>query len=204
METHCPLCFESAELFTTIREKEYYQCFECCGIFLSPQNYLSLDDEKRRYLKHNNDINNVQYQKYALPIVELIKKHFNKTHRGLDFGCGTGPVISKLLIDQGYNIKQYDPFFFDHPELLKSSYDYIVCCEVIEHFKNPAKEFKMLRSMLKPGGKLICKTEKYSPEIDFKNWYYKNDATHVFFYQEKTFDWIKAKLRFSAFEMDLR
>jgi len=38
-------------------------------------------------------------------------KDFNTNHKGLDFGAGTGPVISKVLKDKGYCIAQYDIFF---------------------------------------------------------------------------------------------
>ncbi|MCX5751770.1 MAG: class I SAM-dependent methyltransferase [Candidatus Saganbacteria bacterium] len=204
MTTNCPLCRESASYFNSSRGKEYFECPTCGAVFLAPQYYPSLKDEKDRYLTHNNDINNAGYQEFVRPIVECTVKHFNKDHLGLDFGCGTGPVISKLLQDRGYNIKQYDPFFFDRPEHLQKIYDYIICSEVVEHFHNPAKEFKLLRSMLKSGGKLFCQTERYSPKIDFKNWYYKNDSTHVFFYQKQTFDWIRANFNFFSLAIEGR
>ena len=31
----------------------------------------------------------------------------------------------------------------------------------------------------------------YHKGIDFENWFYKNDPTHVFLYQKETFHWIK-------------
>jgi hypothetical protein len=37
----------------------------------------------------------------------------------------------------------------------------------------------------------------YNENIDFDKWYYKNDDTHVIFYQKNTFEWIKEKLNFS-------
>lgn len=153
---------------------------------------------------HHNDVNDPRYQKFVRPIVESVVKYCQKAHVGLDFGCGTGPVISKLLLDQGYKIEQYDPFFRDQPGLLDEKYDYIVCSEVIEHFREPAKEFKLLRALLNPGGKLFCLTERYSPEIDFDGWYYKNDPTHVFFYQDRTFEWIRDNFHFPALTIEGR
>jgi hypothetical protein len=105
----------------------------------------SKNDEVLRYTQHNNDVNDVRYQKFVQPLVTGILQDFDQSHIGLDFGAGTGPVISKLLTDEGYVIKQYDPFFYDHAELLNQKYDYIACCEVVEHFHNPAKEFKLLQ-----------------------------------------------------------
>lgn len=201
MSIKCPLCLEPAKSFCRMT-KEYFQCKRCGSLFLSPQHYLSLEDEKIRYLKHNNDLNDVRYQAFVQPIVDVAAKYFNKDALGLDFGCGTGPVISKLLTERGYNIRQYDPLFANQPDCLEEKYDYIICCEVIEHFHNPEKEFKLLRSMLKPGGKLICRTEMYSPELDFNNWHYKNDPTHVFFYQEITFAWISANFQFASLAIE--
>ena len=71
----------------------------------------------------------------------------------------------------------------------------------MEHFKNPLKEFKLLRSLLKNQGKLYCKTEVWNEAIDFQNWQYKNDQTHVFFYNRETLEWIKENLEFSDLEI---
>ena len=34
-------------------------------------------------------------------------------------------------------------------------------------------------------------TDVFNQSINFENWYYKNDETHVIFYTKNTFDWIK-------------
>ncbi|WP_321540387.1 methyltransferase domain-containing protein [Flavobacterium piscinae] len=71
-----------------------------------------------------------------------VLKDFSSKHSGLDFGSGTNSVIVKLLKDKNYNIVEYDPFFSNQPEVLEKRYDYITCCEVIEHFHHPFEEFK--------------------------------------------------------------
>ena len=165
---------------------------------MAPRYHLSSADEKKRYLAHHNDVDDVRYQDFVRPIVNDVLEQCCPQHQGLDFGCGTGPVISKLLEDNNYNIRQYDPFFCNLPELLKRSYDYIVCCEVIEHFRDPAREFQLLRSLLQSNGKLFCQSAIYAPEINFIDWRYKNDPTHVFFYQKRTLDWIRDHCGFSS------
>ena len=40
-------------------------------------------------------------------------------------------------------------------------------------------------------------TDVFNQSINFENWYYKNDETHVIFYTKNTFDWIKNELGFS-------
>lgn len=197
MTINCPLCNTPGIFFTEHRKKKYYNCPTCLALFLDPAKTLSGAAEKARYLEHNNDVNDIGYQQFVMPIVTAVKNNFNSTASGLDFGAGTGPVISKILREANYQIDLYDPFFHDQPELLTQTYDYIVCCEVIEHFKDPAKEFALLRSLLKPGGKLFCMTTIYNKDINFNNWYYKNDATHCFFYQTATLEWIKKKYNFN-------
>ena len=72
----------------------------------------------------------------------------------------------------------------------------------MEHFYEPQAEFKALSHRLKPGGKLYCKTSLYSETINFENWYYKDDPTHVFLYTTKSLEWIAENLGFSALEIN--
>lgn len=164
---------------------------------MHPKNYYSIENEIARYQEHNNNVNDVGYQKFVNPIVEEVFSSFKSIHKGLDFGCGTGPVITKLLRDQNYDITTYDPFFDNNLKALETTYNYIVCCEVIEHFHRPLKEFKLLSSLLKPNGMLYCMTDLYDSTIDFRNWYYKDDKSHVVFYQKETLEWISKTLNFS-------
>ncbi len=200
----CTLCGAAADFFYEVNEKKYYRCHGCLSILLDPTMFLCKEDEKKRYEEHNNDVNDVRYQQFVAPIVSRIQKTFNKSHTGLDFGAGTGPVITKLLHDKGFNMELYDPLFHNNPALLQNRYDYIACCEVIEHFHDPAKEFALLKSLLNPNGSLYCMTEIYSDEIEFKQWYYKNDPTHVFFYHTKAFTWIKSHFNFSKLSIEGR
>lgn len=171
---------------------------------MDPESRLSLEEEKRRYLQHNNDVNDIRYQNFVKPIVNFVIEHFEPVTIGLDFGCGTGPVISKLLCDRAYKTALFDPFFYPDHELLKTQYDYIICCEVMEHFRTPATEFNILRSLLKPEGALICMTELWSEDKDFDKWHYNNDPTHHIFYNKNTLKWISKKFNFSSYNSDDR
>ncbi|MDZ7737956.1 MAG: class I SAM-dependent methyltransferase [Bacteroidales bacterium] len=200
----CPLCNTLSETFHTVKEKVYYQCPNCRGIFLERHYLPGEDDEITRYKEHNNDVDDERYQKFTGPVVKAVLRDFLPEHRGLDFGAGTGPVISKMLKDKNFQIAQYDPFFYNDPGLLKTRYDYIVCCEVIEHFHRPLKEFALLKSLLRHKGKLYCMTDIYRDEIDFRTWYYKADPTHVFFYMKETLVFIKENFDFSRLEVSDR
>ena len=198
----CSLCnCKNTREFSVVNDREYFQCEECRAILLSPELYLSPQEEKSRYRLHNNDVNDPGYIEFVSPIIDRVRSDFKTDAVGLDFGCGTGPVITSELNKSGFQIKLYDPYFKADSKVLQDQYDFIVCCEVMEHFQAPAKEFKLLRSLLNPGGKLYCKTGIFKPEINFEDWHYKNDPTHVFFYSAETLEWIRKNLNFSKLEI---
>ena len=200
----CPLCNNQGMTFYKNKKQHFYNCNNCFGIFLSHDLRPTKSAEKARYEQHNNDVEDKGYQIFVQPIIKEVINKQATHHLGLDYGAGTGPVISTILIGKGYNIKQYDPFFHPHSELLTKKYDYIICCEVIEHFYEPYNEFEKLKKLLKPEGKLYCMTDIYNNEIDFAKWYYKNDPTHVFIYRAEALWWIKENLYFTNIEIENR
>jgi len=202
---NCPLCSNSDNtVYYNGDEGLFYRCNTCNLIHKDSNQYPSTTAEKERYLTHNNDVTDIRYQNFVLPIVEAVKTDFSANTKGLDFGAGTGPVITKMLQEKGYSLTLYDTFFHPNQEALQQSYDFIVCCEVIEHFHQPNEEFLLLKKLVEPKGKLYCMTELFSETIDFKNWYYKNDETHVVFYSEETFKWIQEIFNFSEVKIDGR
>ena len=200
----CTLCSEEAKLFYSGKNGEYFACPQCKGIFLSPNNFPAPAEEKERYEKHNNDIEDAGYQNSVAPIVNEVLRSFSPQDRGLDFGCGRDSVIKHLLQKEGFTIDLYDPLFKNDQAVLFNKYDFISCNEVMEHFHHPDKEFKLLSPLLKPGGKLYCTTDLYKDDTDFEHWYYKNDKTHVFFYHTDTILYIKENLGFDDYRIENR
>ena len=196
----CNLCQGQTQLFFQGRHGAYFRCLHCQGISLSPEYFPTPEAEQQRYETHNNNVEDVRYQKFVSPIVKQILADFSPSNQGLDFGCGTGPVISYLLSQSGYSIAQYDPFFCNDRAVFNTTYDFIICCEVIEHFQRPDREFSQLYSLLNSGGKLYCMTDLFTEEIDFKRWSYKEDCTHVFFYHRQSLEWIKKAYRFASLQ----
>lgn len=194
---NCALCGSETAEFSMVHQRAYHHCNCCDSVFMHSSHFLSDNEEKKRYEIHNNDVTDTGYQKFVSPIVNAVLNDFDKNHIGLDFGSGSGPVITTMLRKQEYQITTYDPYFDPNPQALKQKYDYIACCEVMEHFYNPHKEFTLLHSLLNEKGSLYCKTYLYDNTIDFSSWWYKNDPTHVFFYSKKTLNWIKDHYNFS-------
>lgn len=208
MLIQCPLCLanilQSSQLKTNDL-KIYYDCTECRLVFLDPLQTLSHDEEKKRYQLHENDINDLHYQNFVSDITNFIsvytsQKFLTSKALGLDFGAGPGPVMTKVLENQPIDIKLFDPYFHQNPEVLQLEYDFIICCEVIEHFYHPAKEFITLRKLLKSQSPLILKTEILYDNMNFDHWYYRKDPTHVCFYRTETFDWIFKKFNYKRIQ----
>jgi SAM-dependent methyltransferase len=127
--------------------------------------------------------------------------------RFLDFGCGPGPVIAVLLEDMlqasGYfksisaHVDRYDPFFFPDGLNKHHVYDVIAASEVVEHFFDPLSEFERLYGLLRNAsgyvsgqieakqGCVVIQTEVVpTTDVEFDNWYYRRDPTHVSFFSE--------------------
>ncbi len=197
----CTLCL--SPLIQKIDE-DYFDCSVCRALVKDISLYPNAEDEKMRYLTHNNDVNDPRYQNFTSPIFNYILVRYSVDDEGLDFGCGTGPVITKMLQDSGYRVAQYDPYFANHPENLEKTYDYIAACEVVEHFYNPRREFNKLQQLLNYNGSLVIMTLLYDDSKDFKTWYYRKDPTHVFIYRRETFDYICKEFGFREWFVEER
>ncbi|TGM42471.1 class I SAM-dependent methyltransferase [Leptospira biflexa] len=198
---NCPLCESTSNPFHQNKFRSYSRCTNCFAIFMDFEYRPTNEEEKKRYLEHNNDILDTNYQNFLMPIVEKVIQFQTPEDSGMDFGAGPGPVVAYLLKQSGYEICLYDPYFHPNEENLSRSYDYIILTEVVEHFHDPKKEFQKLHSLLKPKGRLYILTHPYDDSIVFENWYYKNDQTHTFFYTKNTFEWIKSFFEFQSLEI---
>jgi len=166
----CPLCHSPGEQFYS---EQFQKCNECESIFRIPNFWITSEKEKARYQEHNNNIQDRRYQDFVSPIVKQVLKNHVTKELWLDFWAGTGPVISHLLEQQWYILKLYDPFFHPNVHCLGNNYNYIVSCEVIEHFHKPYEEFQRLYNLLKPGWVLYIMTHLYTENINFKNLFEK-------------------------------
>lgn len=192
---NCTLC----ETLLENKADDFYFICETCGSYLKDQKfYLNNLQEIGIYEKHKNDVNDIRYQNFTSPITNSILSTFTSNDLGLDYGCGTAPVISKLLKDKGYQVELYDPYFHSNEKYMNYQYDYIFSCEVFEHFYNPKQEIEKLLSILKPTGSLLVMTLIYDFEVDFKDWYYRKDPTHVFIYTKKTVQFIADRYNLEA------
>ncbi len=210
------------ELATT---PHFFKCASCFAVFRNPQFILPENEEASRYLSHENSLENQRYLAYLSSSIEPFLKYIPENSSGLDFGCGPTRSFEYVLMhldlnresasasakktiagtypNHTYKISSYDKYFFADDEKLQTTYDYIIVHEVIEHFVNFKQEFEDLVKRLKPKGQLFIRTELYPTNfIDFEDWYYKNDSTHVFFLALKTFNYLEKTYNLKFLSLD--
>ncbi|UTV27655.1 class I SAM-dependent methyltransferase [Photobacterium atrarenae] len=185
----CPLCHcPSAEAFFEDRLRAYFRCRDCALIFADPAALLAPDEEKAVYDQHENNPADQGYRRFLSRLAAPLAERLGPASRsGLDFGCGPGPTLSVMLSEMGHQMAIYDPYFANEPAVLARTYDFVTCTEAIEHFYTPAKEWALLRDMVRPGGWLGLMTKLATDADAFASWHYKNDPTHVSFFSRETF-----------------
>jgi len=184
----CTVCKNNKiEFFINIKDLDYWQCAVCKATMLNPLKFISSNEEKKHYLKHNNEINDSGYRTFVSNLIKPLKDKILADDMGLDYGCGYAPALADILKKDGFNVELYDPFFFKNENIFLRKFNFITCSEVVEHFFEPYEEFNKIDSMLAPNSWLAIMTSFMTEDNLFKNWHYRRDPTHVVFYKKMTF-----------------
>ena len=184
----CTVCKNNnIEFFLNVRGLDYWQCPFCKAIMLNPIQFMSSNKEKKHYLKHNNEINDIRYRTFLYNLIEPLKDKISVNDIGLDYGCGYAPALADILIKEGFNIELYDPFFFKNENIFFRKFNFVTCSEVVEHFFKPYEEFNKIDGLLAKNSWLAVMTSFMTEDYLFENWHYRRDPTHVVFYKKITF-----------------
>lgn len=195
----CPLCFFTQNThIQSVRARNLYMCSACKLVFSPPDFLLEKDEERERYLEHENSIEQPGYVKFLSQAIDEALPYLKSGGAGLDFGAGPGPTLHLLMKQKGFLCDNYDPLF--NSFVPQKKYDYIFATECFEHFHNPHKEMAFISELLKKGAILTIMTELYDSETDFASWYYVTDPTHVCFYHADTFSYIASQFGFERLE----
>ena len=187
----CPLCeTQQVEHYLKDKRRTFHQCQVCHLVFVDPNYLPSPSQEKQEYSLHQNQFDDPGYRQFLAKVATPLLPRLNGSTKGLDFGCGPGPVLAAMIEEAGHQVTLYDPLFVDEPDALSQKYDFVTCTEAIEHFHQPRKEWEMFMNLLKPNGILAIMTKRVLSKARFANWHYKNDMTHVSFFSEETFHWL--------------
>ena len=80
----CPICSTPTQLYHTHIKRDnqhYYRCPYCHSVAMHQKYYLSREEEKARYLTHNNDVNDPRYQKFVRPVIQAVTSSSNYPHQ---------------------------------------------------------------------------------------------------------------------------
>ncbi|MBO9668342.1 MAG: class I SAM-dependent methyltransferase [Bdellovibrio sp.] len=183
--------------FKVIRKPErgYYHCDTCDLIFMAPTERMTPVDEKARYDLHQNE-DQAGYRAFLEPLAKDVDQFVEKTGRQtrdisiLDFGCGPTAFLGANFIAKGYQVTNYDLYYFPDQDALRKSYHVVTSTEVWEHLYEPRAEIERQLRILKTGGILAVMTSAHKGEAHFHDWHYRRDMTHVTFFSEKTMQWL--------------
>jgi len=104
--------------------------------------------------------------------VSMLERHAPQGAEVLDLGAGAG-AFTQRIADHGFRVTGVDasaaewtsdlPFVQadlngDWVSKVHGKFDAVCCLEVIEHLENPWKLLRDIRSVLKPGGRLVLST----------------------------------------------
>ena len=190
----CPLCNSNlTESFHRDSCREYLKCGNCDFVFVPKIYHLSEKDERARYDSHNNDPADDRYRNFLSQLLSPLQEKIPKIANGLDFGSGPGPTLSLMLKKCGHSVDLYDKFYARNDAVFDKQYDFITASEVVEHLRQPMAELNRLMGLLKNNGILAIMTQIFTPQIDFEEWYYKKDPSHIGFFSEKALKYLAEK-----------
>ena len=191
---NCPLClFKKPQLYYSDNIREYRQCSACDFVFVPSVFHLSETEEKQRYNLHNNNPSDNRYREFLSQVSKPLLERLPSKSKGLDFGCGPGPTLSVMLEEKAHKVDLFDKFFAKNNEVFDRKYDFITATEVLEHLSAPAFELNRLHNMLKKGGVMAIMTEMLTHSISFADWHYKNDPSHIGFFNRGCLELISKK-----------
>ncbi len=132
--------------------------------------------------------------------------------KALDFGCGTGFLVSYLAHRFGWGTVGYDPYtipayaqdkVFTQWEAIaqKGPYQLVIASEVFEHFTNPGEDLTRIRNVLaEEVAFLYVTTGLYVPGKTNSSWDYlaPQSGHHVSFYAQRTMQEVAKFMRASG------
>ncbi len=189
----CRVCQFPSTLFYR-DTRTFFKCPNCALIFTNdlPNKEIEENHYKTQWQTTDPDF----WEGQATNLITYIQ-HFGvlpDNHRILDFGAGSGD-FTRELEKHGYRMTALEPMTDGY--LKDQSYpflfDAVVAIEVIEHLPNVWEELQEIEKVVKPEGVIIFSTGLTNPFIDlpdavekFKEWWYKDDPTHISFFCNNT------------------
>ncbi|MCH1925901.1 class I SAM-dependent methyltransferase [Shewanella sp. C32] len=188
---NCPLCRTLATKPHYHDKKRSFFLCDCCGlVFADPNSVLPPPIQRQRYGRAQKHSKQQQLEAFIDVLMTQLTSLGSQPLEGLNFGRVLSATALARVAEAGYQIRQFDPFFAPERQWLHQPYDFICSYRVFEHFHTPAREWQLLNQLLKPGAWLAISTPLLRSVDAFAKWHFKNNPTHVSFYQPRTFAYL--------------
>jgi len=185
-EKPCRICLQSSSVFFQ-DQRTFFKCPECSLIFTLDA--PGKEAEETHYKNQWATTDPGFWEKQVDVLVQLIG-NYRKPSRILDFGSGSGEMTNEFR-KRGYDVTPLEPMTHGYlkDQNYSAQFDVVIAVEVIEHLLLPWAEIHEIEKVLAPNGIVIFSSLLTNAFIDrrdaseqFKNWWYKDDPTHVSFF----------------------
>ena len=192
----CSLCRNNdLKPFGQNNTRPYFRCQRCHLIEVPPQFHLTAELEKQHYGSHQNHPDDPGYREFLNRLCEPLAALLPENSKGLDFGCGPGPTLCRLMQERGHGVNNFDLYFSSDRAALDQRYDFVTMTEVLEHLRAPALEVARVWQLLEEQGYLAVVTQMTDDIENFNEWYYQRDPTHICFWSKSTMRWLANSLQ---------
>jgi hypothetical protein len=142
---NCIVCKSKClDIFLKVDNLTYWKCGFCEAKFLDKKNYISYNEEKKHYLKHNNSLSDQGYRDFLQCLINPLKDKISNNDFGLDYGCGYAPALADILKKDGFDIDIYDPFFFPNQNIFLKNLNLLLVLKLLNIFLNHTKNLLKL------------------------------------------------------------
>lgn len=189
----CRIC-DAPATFLFHDRRPFYICPRCGLIFTD--GILSVKEEQNHY--QDQYVHEYDWNAEARAILRATRFGI-EPQKILDYGSGSGK-LSDALRSMGLAVDSYEPMF--HGDFKTANYafeyDLVILNQVFEHLEEILKVVADICSVTRHGGIIFISTLMTDEAINnpdhfielFRNWWYKDDPTHISFYCTRTFEYI--------------
>lgn len=178
-----------------------YKC-PICGVIFGDLNIINLTENqlKDKYIEVSKFYHDGDLSIYEIPVFEKLNPQKDKIY--LNYASGEFSSTSDKLRNMGFNVYSYEPHISvndnefvlkDIDSLLKYRFDGIFSHNALEHFQDPIKEMKLMKSILKENGCVLHSTQCF-------NYLYEQSEFHLYFYLDKSPEYLAKNSGFNKVE----
>jgi 2-polyprenyl-3-methyl-5-hydroxy-6-metoxy-1,4-benzoquinol methylase len=107
----------------------------------------------------------------------------------INWGAGTTSTSVKVK-ERGFTLLNYDPGipegtqnYITKSQLIDMKVDGIISHNVLDHLQNPVRDLLLMKSLLKPGGRMIHASDGFAYELHYTKF-------HLFFFVGKSMEYL--------------